>query len=466
MFNAVDPQIVVSDRAVEEVMEDSPDFLPREETMSSKHSSKPEPPDLHEFFAADPQGADRAFFGRQSCSDRRGFLRGAGLATMAAMVGAAIPFHRHMPAGLIPAAFADENLLVGKDGLTLLNDRPLNAETPPHLLDDPTTPTSRHFIRNNGIPPVDVDPGNWTLRVDGLVDNPSTLSIADLRSRFEVVTMALAMECGGNGRAFFNPPAKGNQWTYGAVACSEWTGVRLRDVLDAAGVQPGVVYTAHFGADTHLSGAADKLPISRGVPIAKAMTDNVLIAFEQNGGPLHPMNGAPLRLVVPGWPGSCSQKWLQRVTLRDVVHDGPKMTGTAYRVPRYKVEPGEKVDKKDLVIIERMPVKSLVTHPANGAGTGSAIEVRGHAWSGDRTVTAVDISYDFGASWMRADLDVPANEGAWQNFRAGVELPGAGYYEIWARATDSAGVMQPHAIDWNPKGYLNNTMHRVAVRVA
>ena len=434
--------------------------------MPMDKSSPLEAPYLHAFFAADPVAADHTFFGRKSYADRRGFLRGAGLAAMAAMVGAAIPFHRNMPAGFIPAAFADEVVLVGKDGLTLLNDRPLNAETPPHLLDDPITPTPRHFIRNNGIPPSDVNPDTWTLTIDGLIDRPMTLSIADLRSMFEVVTLALAIECGGNGRAFFEPPARGNQWTYGAVACSEWTGVRLKDVLGAAGVQPGVVYTAHVGADVHLSGQPDKLPISRGVPIAKAMTDNVLIAFGQNGGPIHPMNGAPLRLVVPGWPGSCSQKWLRRIYLRDVVHDGAKMTGTSYRVPHYKIEPGEKVDKENFVIIERMPVKSLITHPANGAEAGRAVEVHGHAWSGDRTVAAVDVSYDFGATWMPAALAAPANDGAWQNFRANVVLPAAGYYEIWARATDSAGMMQPHAIDWNPKGYLNNTMHRVALRVS
>jgi DMSO/TMAO reductase YedYZ molybdopterin-dependent catalytic subunit len=202
------------------------------------------------------------------------------------------------------------------------------------------------------------------------------------------------------------------------------------------------------------------------VPIDKALTDNILIAFAMNGEALHPMNGAPLRLVVPGWPGSCSQKWLKRIYLRDIVHDGPKMTGTAYRRPNRKVEAGEKVEKKDFVIIERMPVKSLITSPANGAGSGRSVEVRGHAWSGDRTVTAVDISYDFGATWMSAELDAPVDDGAWQNFRAKMDLPAAGYYEIWARATDSAGVMQPHAIDWNPKGYLNNTMHRVALRVS
>ena len=434
--------------------------------MPRDDRSTPEPQGLHAFFEKDPIAADRAFFGRESHPDRRGFLRGAGLATMTAMVGAAIPFHRNMPAGFVPVAFAQENVLMGKDGLTLLNDRPVNAETPPHLLDDPITPTERHFIRNNGIPPAEMNADTWTLTVEGMVDNPMEMTIADLRSNFEVVTMALTIECGGNGRAFFNPPASGNQWTYGAVACSEWTGVRLRDVLEAAGVKPGVVYTAHEGADAHLSGDPDKLPLSRGVPIEKAMTDNVLIAFAMNGGDLHPMNGAPLRLVVPGWPGSCSQKWLKRIWLRDQVHDGTKMTGKSYRVPNRPVAPGEEVAEEDFVIIERMPVKSLITNPATDSESGRSVNVRGHAWSGDRFISRVDLSYDFGATWVQAELDQPASDGAWQNFRATIELPQAGYYEIWARATDNEGEMQPFEIAWNPKGYLNNSMHRVALRVS
>lgn len=398
---------------------------------------------------------------------RRGFLKNTGLATMAAMVGASIPFHRNMPAGLVPAAFAQDNgALSDKDGLTLLNDRPVNAETPPELLDDAVTPTSRHFIRNNGIPPENVDPESWTLTIDGFVDNKLELSIADLREQFEVVTLQLTLECGGNGRGFFDPPAKGNQWTYGAVACSEWTGVRLKDVLKKAGVQSNVVYTAHYGADGHLSGDPDKLPISRGVPIEKAMTDTILIAFEMNGEALHPMNGAPLRLVVPGWPASTAQKWLTRIELRDQVHDGPKMTGTSYRVPAYLVAPGQDVPEEDFVIIERMPVKSLVTFPANGADIGTETEVRGHAWSGDRSISKLDVSIDFGTTWQTAELDDPVNDGAWQSWRTKVSLPQAGYYEIWARATDSEGDMQPFAIAWNPKGYLNNTMHRVGVRAS
>ena len=394
---------------------------------------------------------------------RRGFLK-AGLATAGVAFGMVIPYHRNLPAGFVPAARAQgSGDLEGKDGLTLLNDRPVNAETPPHLLDDPITPTNRHFIRNNGLVPEKTSADGWTLTIDGNVDNPMELTIADLRDQFEVVTMALALECGGNGRAFFDPPASGNQWTYGAVACSEWTGVRLKDVLEKAGVQDGVVYTAHYGADDHLSGDASKEPISRGVPIEKAMTDNVLIAFQMNGADLHRMNGAPLRLVVPGWPGSCSQKWLTRIQLRDQVHDGAKMTGTSYRVPAYPVAPGTDVPEEDFVIIERMPVKSLVTFPENGAEVGQTTEVRGHAWSGDRRIARVDISTDFGTSWQQAELDDPANDGAWQNWRANVEFPQAGYYEVWARATDSEGAMQPFAIDWNPKGYLNNTMHRVGL---
>lgn len=236
-------------------------------------------------------------------------------------------------------------------------------------------------------------------------------------------------------------------------------------MLKAAGVKDNVIYTAHAGADTHLSGKEGKLPISRGVPIEKAMNPHNLIAFAQNGAPIHPMNGAPLRLVVPGWPGSCSQKWLTRIWLRDRVHDGPKMTGTAYRVPDRPVEPGEKVDGKDFEIIHAMPVKSLITSPRTGAGTaGGEVGVRGHAWAGDDRVAKVEISVDFGSTWRAASLTDPANPYAWQQFRAAARLPVAGYYEIWARATSDKGVAQPHAIAWNPKGYLNNSMHRVAVR--
>nr|VFJ43234.1 MAG: sulfite dehydrogenase (cytochrome) subunit SorA apoprotein [Candidatus Kentron sp. FW] len=426
--------------------------------------------DIFELYAKDPEKADEMVFGRVSDEGRRGFLKGAGLATMGALVGAAIPFHRNMPSGLIPAALAETPFEVkGKDGLTILNDRPVNAETPAHLLDDEVTPTARHFIRNNGGVPTNVDPKGWKLIIDGEVDKPLELSIDDLRKDFEVVTLQLQIECGGNGRAFFEPKARGNQWTVGAVACAEWTGVRLRDVLKKADLKKNAIYTAHYGADTHLSGNPDKFPISRGMPIEKAMDEHNLIAFQMNGGPLHLMNGAPLRLVVPGWPGSVSHKWLTRIQIRDVVHDGPKMTGKAYRVPKHPVAPGAKVDSKDMVLIESMPVKSLITNPRGGVQVPAAspvLDVRGHAWAGDNAVKEMFVSIDFGATWIKADLAKPRNRYAWQGWKAQVRFPTAGYYEVWARATDDKGNMQPFAIAWNPKGYLNNSMHRISVIVA
>ena len=436
--------------------------------MSKKEVRKtPEGVELFKLYEEDPELADRVIFGRVPHQDRRGFLRGAGLAAMGAVVGATIPFHRSMPSGFIPVAMAQTpGAITGKDGLTVYNDRPVNAETPAHLLNDDVTPTSRHFVRNNGVVPENMDAATWELTVDGLVDSPLKLSIADLKSRFEVVTTQLTIECGGNGRAFFDPPASGNQWTYGAVACSEWTGVRLADVLAAAGVKSNVVYTAHVGADSHLSGDAGKLPISRVVPIEKAMNPANLVAFGQNGADLYPMNGAPLRLVVPGWPGSCSQKWIKRVWLRDQVHDGTKMTGTAYRVPGYPVAPGTEVPTEDFEIINAMPVKSLITSPATGTTLGAGVrevDVRGSACAGDDTVASVDISIDFGATWIKSNLRAPNNPYAWQRFSQKIALPMAGYYEVWARASDSNGRAQPHAIAWNPKGYLNNSMHRVSV---
>lgn len=423
---------------------------------------------LFELYSQDPERADAITF------NRRGVLKGAGLSAMAMAVGSAIPFARHMPIGMIPAALAQEadNFVIpGKDGLVVLNDRPVNAETPPHLLDNDVTPNARHFVRNNGIIPDQLLAGNadgWTLTVDGEVRRPLTLSLAELTRKFDVVTLQLQLECGGNGRAGFNPPARGNQWSTGAVGCAAWTGVRFADVLKAAGLKDSAVYTGHYGADLHLSGDPDKAPLSRGAPIAKMMDPSTLIAFEMNGEPIPVMNGFPLRVVAPGWPGSVSQKWLKRIWVRDRLHDGAKMIGTSYRVPAYPVAPGAKVPKQDFIIIQSMPVKSLITHPATGlvlkAGTRT-LDVRGHAWAGDDKVAAVHVTTDFGATWIKADLSAPANRHAWQRWRAQVNFPTHGYYEVWARATDDQGRTQPFAVAWNPKGYLNNSLHRISVTV-
>jgi DMSO/TMAO reductase YedYZ molybdopterin-dependent catalytic subunit len=393
---------------------------------------------------------------------------------MSAALGASIPFARYMPAGLIPAALAQDDApfeLPGKSGLIVLNDRPINAETPAHLLDDAVTPAARMFVRNNGIPPVaeDIDPDNWPLELTGeSCSNPKSLTVSELKSRFTHHTLQLQIECGGNGRSEFYPPARGNQWSTGAIGCPEWTGVRLSDVLEDCGINDDAYYVAYEGADTHLSGDPGKRPISRGVPLHKALEQESLIVWAMNGEPLPPLHGYPLRMLCGGWPASVSGKWLNKIIIRNQVHDGEKMTGQSYRVPCKPVAPGTSVADEDMCIIESMPVKSLITFPKSGISHAfdEQLDFRGHAWAGDAAVREVRTSIDFGATWQKARLQKAANRLAWQQWTASTAFPEDGYYEIWARATDNNGNSQPMVLPgWNPRGYLNNACHRIAVSV-
>jgi DMSO/TMAO reductase YedYZ molybdopterin-dependent catalytic subunit len=436
---------------------------------------------LWELYRDDPERADALVFGRVAEPNRRGFLKGAGLAAMGAVVGGVIPFHRWMPAGLIPAALAQTApagggapaapkilKMDGKAGLVILGDKPLVAETPESMLDDDVTPNDKFFIRNNGqIPEPATNADAWEIAIDGEVDKPFKVTLGELRRRFQPVTYRLQLECGGNGRSFFSPQARGNQWTNGGVGQAAWTGVRLADVLKAAAVKPSAKYTGHYGADPHLSGDPQKDALSRGVPMAKAMEPHTLIAFQMNGQPIPNIHGFPVRIIAPGYPGSASQKWLKRIWVRDKVHDGQGMGGNAYRVAKFPVVPGSSIKEEDTEIMRSMPVRSIITSPANGAKLDAGtreLALRGHAWAGERSVKAVHVSIDYGASWIKAELDQPKNKYAWQNWRAKAKLPSKGYYEAWVRATDSRGRMQPHvAGNWNPQGYGANPLHRVAV---
>lgn len=429
---------------------------------------------LHEIYGQDFEKADFDLWGRTSNpSTRRGFLKKGGLIAVSAALGASIPFAHKMPEGLIPAAFAGEMepfVIPGKEQLRVLNDRPINAEAMSHQLNDDFTPAQYMFVRNNGIPPElkSIDPAKWTLSIEGEVERPTTFSIADLKKNFQHHTLALLVECGGNGRAGYYPPAKGNQWTYGAVHCAQWTGVRVRDVFESCGIKKSAVYTGFYGKDTHISGEEGKVPISRGTPMEKALADESLIVWACNGKDIPLLNGHPLRLVTSGWPGSTSGKWLHRIWVRDQVHDGPKMTGKAYRIPCKPVEPGGKIPTDGMCIIESMPVKSLITSPKSGVKikSGQVFRCNGHAWKGDGHINKMEVSIDFGATWMKAELKEPVNRLAWQNWSTEIRFPQTGYYEVWAKATDQNGVGQPMVVPgWNPKGYLNNSCHRIAVYV-
>ena len=399
--------------------------------------------------------------------NRRSFVK-----AMTAALGANIVFAHTLPKGLQPIAWGQNNdafSIPGKAGLTILNDRPLNAETPAHLLNDDITPASRLFVRNNGLPPTKANPDTWTLSIGGeSVRNSKTYNLAELKSRFKNIDLALTLECGGNGRSEFYPPASGNQWTVGAVGCPVWNGIRLKDVLEDCGYKDDAVYIGYYSADSHLSQDPDKDAISRGVPLWKALEKESMIAWGMNGKPLPSHHGYPLRLVIGGWPGSTSGKWLNKIVFRNKEHDGAKMTGTSYRVPAYPVKAGAEVPEEDMKIIESMPVKSLITSPKSGheIKLTDSLNLHGHAWAGDLEVTGLSLSIDFGQTWTQANLKTPINRMAWQNWDAEIKFPKKGYYEVWARAVDSKGTSQPMVIPgWNPKGYLNNSCHRIAVYV-
>ncbi|HAK78948.1 MAG TPA: molybdopterin containing oxidoreductase [Runella sp.] len=403
--------------------------------------------------------------------NRRGFLKKSALTTLAGMVGTEIVFAKNMPPHHVPLAF-DEGLAGKHPDMVVLSDKPWNVETPPHLLDDAITPVERMFIRNNGLVPEEkIDLSTWTLTIKGeSVKQTKTYKISDLKAKFKTYTYQLVLECGGNGRSGYVPQTSGNQWDQGAVSCAEWTGVRLKDILNDVGLKDDAVYIGYYGKDLHPSRDPSKVVISRGVPIKKALEDETLIAWALNGKDLPLMHGFPLRLVVGGWPASVSGKWLHTIAVRNKEHDGAKMDGHSYRVPRQAVMPGEKLAEtpENFRIIESMPVKSLITYPKTGAmiDVGKSLSLRGHAWAGDLAVKDVFTSIDYGATWQKTTLQTPKNRLAWQQWAAQVQFPQKGYYEVWVRAVDSQGVSQPMVIPaWNPGGYLNNACHRIAVKV-
>ncbi len=405
--------------------------------------------------------------------ERRNFIGGLTLAAFSSALGARIVYGKLMPAGYLPVGLQDPDpyTMFGKDsGMVVLNDRPWNMEARAHLLDDKVTPNKFMFIRNNGLLPEGIDPAAWTLEVSGeSALRPGRFTLGELKKRFPAYTYQLTLECAGNGRSEFDPPASGNQWTIGAVSCAYWTGARLKDVLEEIGIKDNAVYIGYHGADIHLSRDPAKEPISRGIPMHKALQDETLLAYAMNGQDIPLAHGHPLRLVAGGWPASASGKWLRAISIRDRVHDGEKMGGSSYRVPCEPVAPGTEVPDENMCIIESMPVKSLLTYPRTGAviKNGQRLEIRGHAWAGEKEVSRVDYSIDFGASWKRCSLGQPVNRLAWQHFSARVEFPGQGYYEVWARATDTDGLAQPMVLPgWNPKGYLNNACHRIAIKVS
>jgi DMSO/TMAO reductase YedYZ molybdopterin-dependent catalytic subunit len=328
---------------------------------------------------------------------------------------------------------------------------------------DYITPLDQFFVRSHVYTPrVDVD--TWRLTIDGQVDSPLGLTMADLR-RMPAADVLSVLECAGNGRRFYAPPVAGLQWGHGAVGNARWRGVRLADVLKRAGARASAREVLFNGADVPIGTMPD---FQRSIPLSKALDANTLLAFEMNGQPLPVEHGFPLRVVVPGWAGDSWIKWVTSLTVLDRDHDGFWMA-RAYRRPIDAVSPGAAVPLDRTEPVTSLRVKSVIATPLDGASVrpGTAIAIRGAAWSGDGgPVTSVDVSVDGGQNWTPATL--PRNQRTdfgWRLWDHRWRPTRAGSYTILARARDAAGSVQPLEQQWNPSGYLWNVMPRITITV-
>jgi DMSO/TMAO reductase YedYZ molybdopterin-dependent catalytic subunit len=324
------------------------------------------------------------------------------------------------------------------------------------------TPNELFYVRSHFYTPA-IREGEWTLRIDGDVDTPLTLTLDDVKRR-TAKTIAATLECAGNGRSFYDPPVAGVQWEKGAVGTARWTGVSLADVLRIAAIKASAKYVWLDGADTGVGAAPDFI---RSLPIEKAMHADTLLAYEMNGERLPIPHGFPLRAIVPGWEGAYSMKWLTHITVSSRDHDGA-FVQAAYRLPRSPVSPGTLVSAADTVPIKELSVKSIVTEPAvdSVVRSGASVTIAGFAWSGETQVRRVDLSTDNGRTWSPARLGRDQAPHAWRRFEYVWRPEEPGSHVVLSRATDARGRIQPVVADWNPGGYVWNAIDQVRVHVS
>jgi sulfite oxidase len=351
-------------------------------------------------------------------------------------------------------------LLHGKPPDTVVHEHdPFNAEPPaPALAAASLTPLERFYVRNHGAVPT---AGLGALRVDGLVREPLSLTVDDLRERFEPAELTATLQCAGNRRAGLiavrDIPGEA-PWGPGATGTARWRGARLRDVLAAAGVREPGAHVVFHGGDWALD-ARPQQPFAGSIPLDKARREEVLLAWEMNGEPLAPVHGAPLRAVVPGYIGARSVKWLTRIELSAEPCDG-YFQAVAYRLlhPEESPAPGAGDELGEIAL------NSEALSPPDGARVAAGeVELRGYAFAGgERHVTRVEVSLDGGQGWEDAELLDDLGRWAWRLWRARLTLA-PGEHTVVVRAWDSAAATQPEHAEsvWNPKGYVNSAWGRV-----
>jgi DMSO/TMAO reductase YedYZ molybdopterin-dependent catalytic subunit len=360
------------------------------------------------------------------------------------LLGSGVPARGQTPSAAVP----------GKEKLIVRSARPLNAEAPLGELTSDVTPYDVFFVRNN-YDGAEIDPARYVLRVDGEVDNPLVLTIEDLR-RMEQVTHTITLECAGNGRSFHRPRASGIQWEHGAVGTAVWKGVRLADVLGMARPRPSARHVVPDGNDAPPTPQAPDF--IRSHPIWKAMEPHTMIALEMNAQPLPHLHGGPARLLVPGWIGSASIKWLTHIALADKEWGGPFMQ-RSYRSPRAD-------DPRETYSLQSLECKSIIVDPLEGAELKAGSRtISGFAWAGEGTIVGVDVSTDGGQTWTPAGLTGPEHRYAWRRWQLAWDAV-SGPHTLMARASDSLGRLQPASRPPDPQGYRWNVIHAVRVTVA
>jgi DMSO/TMAO reductase YedYZ molybdopterin-dependent catalytic subunit len=343
-------------------------------------------------------------------------------------------------------------------GLVVHRAHPLNCETSiPALLGGVVMPNAHFYVRNHFQIPV-LDPSTWRLQVDGLVERPMSLSLRDL-GNMRSQTLAVTLECAGNGRSRFDPPIEGEKWNLGAVSTAEWTGVPLIEVLDRVGIKAGAREVMFRGADAGtVKGQVGTIDYARSLKLDDARECEALLAYGMNGEPLPMQHGYPLRLIVPGWYGMASVKWLTEIDVIDRAFEGHFQVNAYF----YEWKRDGEIVREPLSLQE---VRSLITEPSGDKEIGRGeLAVRGVAWSGAAPIARVDVSIGSGP-WQQAQLVGERKLHSWQWWELITRIDEPDTTVVRARATDLGGRTQPEAPEWNRLGYGNNAIQEVPVRI-
>ncbi len=337
----------------------------------------------------------------------------------------------------------------------------VDLDSPVEYFNTWLTPVPHFFVRNHMHEPSEIDATSWRLSVGGEVERPLTLTLADL-SKMESHSVVNTLECAGNGRSLYRPQVPGIQWGKGAVGTARFSGPRMRDVLERAGIKPTGKHVMFRGND-EVPGKVP--PFIRSIPMEKALDGDTLIATQMNGSPLTKHHGFPARGLVPGWIGSASCKWLVEIKVLDAEFVGNFMS-PGYRMPNHPIKPGEVLKPEDTHPVEALGVKSVIAGPSDGATVRGRVSIHGVAWAGEADIVKVEISTDGGERWNPARLGHEQSHYAWRLWSYEWKPVKSGDYTLQSRATDSRGRTQPATAVWNPGGYLYNAVDEVNVHVA